>query len=288
MSLRETFRAMGTDVELILDTDEMSLAAAVIAAARSEIARLEGMLSRFRPDSALSLLNRHGSLEAPPELAELVRLALALREETEGLFDPTLHDALVAAGYDRTFDELAAQGGASAPSTPPGGGDVAFDPVTGAMRLERGARLDLGGIAKGYAAERAADLLGVAGPCVVNLGGEVVVRGGPWPIGIETEDEPIVLEIAYGAVATSGCDRRRWVRDGRDRHHVIDPATGDCADTDLLRATVVAGDGARADALATALLVAGRERAASMIERLGVVAILQTPEGVIDSSQVLV
>jgi thiamine biosynthesis lipoprotein len=287
MSLRETFRAMGTDVELILDTDEMSLAAAVIAAARGEIARLEGMLSRFRPDSALSLLNRHGSVVAPRELAELVRLALALREETEGLFDPTLHDALVAAGYDRTFDEIAALGGDSPSSTPPGGGDIAFDPVTGVMRLEPGASLDLGGIAKGYAAERAADLLGVAGPCVVNLGGEVVVRGGPWPIGIETQDEPIVLEIAYGAVATSGRDRRRWVRDGRDRHHVIDPATGDCADTDLLRATVVAGDGARADALATALLVAGRERAASMIERLGVVAILQTPEGVIDSRHVL-
>jgi thiamine biosynthesis lipoprotein len=114
----------------------------------------------------------------------------------------------------------------------------------------------------------------------------VVVCGGPRPIGIETEGEPIVLEVAHGAVATSGRDRRRWIRDGRERHHLIDPASGDCADTDLLRVTVVAGEGARADALATALLVAGREGAVSLVERLGLIAILQTPEGVIDSRNV--
>ena len=63
-------------------------------------------MSRFRPDSELSQLNRDGAIDASHDLAEVVELALAARERTGGRFDPTIHDALVGAGYDRTFDDI--------------------------------------------------------------------------------------------------------------------------------------------------------------------------------------
>ena len=281
--LRRCFRAMGTDIELALDGDDSTESWRAMARAELEIERLELMLSRFIEGSDLSRLNLAGCLVAPPELVQIVITAMGLRGETGGLFDPTVHDAMLAAGYDRPFDTMPPEDLRASLAPAEGGGAVACDPATGFVMLGAGTRLDLGGIAKGFAADRAADLLGEIGPCVVNLGGEVVVRGGPWPIGIESDTQPLVIALVEGAVATSGRDRRRWTGGGREHHHVIDPRTGCPADTDLLRATVIAAAGARADALATALLVAGRDRALAMVERLGLAAILQTPDGVIDS-----
>jgi len=100
---RHSFPAMGTQVELFLDTSPSAESRSAFDSAQREFERLEALLSRFRPDSELSALNRRGALDAGPELAEVVRLALEARDRTAGLFDPTVHDALVSAGYDRTF-----------------------------------------------------------------------------------------------------------------------------------------------------------------------------------------
>jgi len=287
MILRRSFRAMGTDCEWMVDADHPADAISAFAAVERDVMRREAEWSRFLADSDLSRLNRNGVVNASRELIDLVGQALELRDETGGLFDPTVHDAVVAAGYDRSFDAMPADVPTTALSSPSGGGEVTLDVETGVIRLAPGVRLDLGGIAKGYAADRAADVLSVAGPCVANLGGEVAVRGRAWPIGVEAAAGVIVIDVEQATVATSGIDRRRWLCGDRDRHHVIDPRTGESVPTDLLRVTVVDTDGARADALATALLVAGRERALEMVEHLGVAAILQAPDGVIDTRKVL-
>lgn len=272
---------MGTDCEWILDVDDPSDAITAFAAAERDLERREAEWSRFRSDSALCRLNRDGAVLGCPEMAHLMTHALELRTQTQGLFDPTLHDAMVEAGYDRTFEEIEAADRPTAARR--GGGEVSVCCDTGTIRLGGGVRVDLGGIAKGYAADLAADSLAEFGPCVVNLGGEVVVRGAPWPIGIETHGGPRTVEISYGAVATSGVDRRRWATNRGIRHHVMDPATGASATTDLQRVTIIDADGARADALATALLVAGRGRALRMMDELGVAGILQTATGILDT-----
>ncbi len=112
---RSTFRAMGTDVELIVQSSQ---ADSELAASEAEFHRLERLLTRFDPGSELSRLNEKGSLEAGPDLLKVVRLALAGRSETAGRFDPTVHDALVEAGYDRTFGELPDDGPVPAAGTP--------------------------------------------------------------------------------------------------------------------------------------------------------------------------
>jgi FAD:protein FMN transferase len=261
---RRAFRAMGTDVELFLAGEPSATAAALLDSAEREFERLEALFSRFRPNSELSELNRSGRIAASEDLLEVVELALDARERTGGRFDPTVHDALVAAGYDRTFDELV-RDGASDETAARCGGAVT---VTGrTIELEPGFRLDLGGIGKGYAVDRAAAFLAVAGPALVNAGGDIAALGRPdelgWRVGIETGGDPITVALEDAAIATTGRDRRRWRRNGRERHHVIDPATGRPAETDLLRVTVVAPTAVEAEVLAKSLFLGGERDAAA-------------------------
>ena len=243
--LRRSFNAMGTDVEVLLDAPESATAAAALEGVEAEFERLEQILSRFRPDSELSRLNAAGRLHAASDdLVRVIELALEARAETDGLFDPTVHDALVAAGYDRTFDDIAADGAAVVSATRCGG-EVRV--VGRTIELEPGIHIDLGGIGKGYAVDRACDLLAPAGPCLVNAGGDLAVRGGAWPVGVATG---LTLELSRGAIATSGRDRRRWQRGVEELHHLIDPTTGRPAETDLVRVTVVAASATEADVLA--------------------------------------
>jgi len=252
---RHTFHAMGTTFELAVEADDTDEA---FAEAETEVERLEQIMSRFRPDSELSQLNRDGAIDASPDFAEVVALALDARKRTGVRFDPTVHDALVGAGYDRTFDDIAESAAPASPSAC--GGRVT---VTGnRIELEPGFKLDLGGIGKGFAAERIAQLLALTGPSLVSAGGDVAVRGvpteGTWAVGV---DETLTLGLTHGGLATSGRDRRRWTRAGVEQHHLIDPSTGRPAETDLVRVTAIGTDAVDAEVLAKVLFLGGSDEA---------------------------
>jgi thiamine biosynthesis lipoprotein len=268
---RRTFHAMGTEMELLVVADD---AGDALDAAEAEFHRLEALLSRFRDDSELSRLNRDGSIDAGPDLLRVVELALAARDRTGGRFDPTVHDAVLAAGYDRSFEDVIPESHDPCEAPVAAGGGVSVDGSR--IALDEGVRLDLGGIGKGYAAERVAQLLALAGPCLVNAGGDVATRGGSWPVGVETADGALTLELTGAALATSGRDRRRWRRGGRELHHLIDPRTGAPAETDLLRVTVVAPDAIEAEVAAKSLFLAGADAARAEADASGIAAVLTT------------
>jgi FAD:protein FMN transferase len=251
-----TFTAMGTTVELLLDAESAEDA---FDAAEEEFERLEQIMSRFRPGSELSLLNAAGAIEASPDLAEVVELAVAARERSGGRFDPTFHDAVQGAGYDRTFADLPANSAQPAAAARCGGG-IRLDGLH--IEVEQGFRLDLGGIGKGFAAERVAQLLALRGPCLVNAGGDIAIRGVPedgfWAVGVE--DGP-TLGLSGGGLATSGRDRRVWRRAGAEQHHIVDPSTGRPAATDLVRVTAIGSDAVDAEVWAKVLLLAGEDGA---------------------------
>jgi thiamine biosynthesis lipoprotein len=249
--LLHAFPAMGTEVELLLDVHPSADSELAFARAESEFERLEALLSRFRPDSELSALNRIGALDAGDDLLDVTRLAVEARERTGGRFDPTVHDALVSAGYDRTFAEVSADG----PVGPPRrcGGEIRIDGRR--IEVEPGFRLDLGGIAKGYAVEHAMAILRTAGPALVNAGGDIAGHGRLWPVGVETGDGQITLGLEDCALATTGRDRRRWRRHGSEAHHLIDPATGSPAESEYLRVTVTAPTAVDAEVLAKAVFL---------------------------------
>ena len=277
---RYAFRAMGTDVEVLLDVPAGVKTAAAFGWVEREFERLEATLSRFRPDSELSRLNAGGEIEASGDLLTVVCLALDARRRTGGRFDPTVHDAVVAAGYDRSFDEVGDGGAATATATRTRGRvHVRGRRIT----LEHGIRLDLGGIGKGYAVDRAVALLAPLGACLVNAGGDLAVSGSPWPagwpVGIETPAGPLTLAVPSGALATSGRDRRRWHADGEERHHLIDPASGRPSASDLVTATVTAPSAVEAEVLAKSLFLAGARRARREAARRGIAAVLVTEGG---------
>jgi len=271
-----TFRAMGTSVELFVDAGDAN---AEMDSAEAEFERLEQVMSRFRGDSELSRLNEAGSLDVSIDLAEVIERALAARDRTDGMFDPTVHDAVVAAGYDRSFELLDDRPGE--PTAPARvGGSVTIDRGTGHVALERGYRLDLGGIAKGWAADRALAVLSQAGPALVNAGGDIAAAGRVWPIAVEAAGGAITLGVEEGGLATSGRDRRAWVRDGEARHHLIDPVTGVPAKGDVRTVTVAAGCAAEAEVLAKTLFLAGdSRRALDEADLAGVPTVLLTSTG---------
>lgn len=264
------FRAMGTGIQLLGPEGHPATQGAV-RAVEARFATEELRFSRFRPDSELSLVNAIAGSPTPvsPAFAEVVLLALDAAAATGGLFDPTVHDALVAAGYDRDFDEvMAGARGSLHPAVPCGRwSEVELD--AGILRLPEGVHLDLGGIAKGWTVDlAAADALEAGLPwALVNAGGDLRLAGDAPTIEIAVEDpeqperELLRLRLADGALATSSIAKRSWAP---GRHHVIDPRTGAPAETDLLQATVWASTCTQAEILATHALLQGSGVATSL------------------------
>jgi thiamine biosynthesis lipoprotein len=278
--LRYRFRAMGTDVGVLLEAPAALETMTGLLTVEREFRRLEAMLTRFDPGSELSRLNTAGAMDVSDELAEIVGLALNARERTGGRFDPTVHAAIVAAGYDRSFEALD-QSTAAAGAPPPAGGEVH---VCGSrIELERGTALDLGGIGKGYTVDRTVAILGPLGPCLVNAGGDLAVAGAPaqgvWTVAVDSASGSLSIGVSHGALATSGRDRRKWIAGGAEQHHLIDPATGAPADSDLLRVTVAADTAVEAEILAKALFLAGERAAVAEANELGASALLVTGDG---------
>lgn len=277
MMQRRRFTSMGTQIELVLDAPPTPASRGALEDAELEVHRIAARFSRFRWDSELSELNRSGDHDASPEMALVVRLAVAARESTTGRFDPTVHEAMLGAGYEQTFAALPDDIGRAA-SPRACGGDVTVTD-DGHVSLAPGVKLDLGGIVKGYAAERACSILAPHGRCLVDAGGDIATRGAAWPVGVATADGQLTLLVEGGGVATTGTDRRRWLADGAEAHHLIDPATGLPSTSDLLRVTVVAYDAIQAEVRAKALFLAGEAAATADASIHDLAAVLVTRDG---------
>ncbi len=280
---------------------------ALLHAARHRVEELERRWSRFRPESELSRLNAGAS--AVPHVVSadtflLVERAVRGWELTHGRYDPTVLPALRGTGYDRDF-ALVSRADEAAPSPrqrpAPGCARIGLDPVVCSVSLPAGVEIDPGGIGKGLAADLVTAELLAAGArgALVNLGGDLRVRGEPpegntWAIRVSDpfDDDPcgdgtelFGLGLADGAVATSTSRRRWWVRDGRVRHHLIDPRRGDAASSELVAVTVVAQDGWWAEVAAKAIFVAGTK--ASQVTLDGVLAATVTAIGTLEMSDAL-
>jgi len=260
-----TFRSMGTDVSVVGPEHPAFEAAADAVASRFRAEDLR--FSRFRGDSELTRVNEADDewIEASDGFVEVVELAITAAATTDGVFDPTVYDALIAAGYDRDFDEVLAGARGTLHPVTPCGRWTAIRTRPGAVRRPAGVHLDLGGIAKGWTADQAAEDAFAAGlPWVlVNAGGDLRVLGTAPPLEVAIEDpettgELLRTTIDGGAIATSSVCKRAW---GVDAHHVIDPRTGAPAQTELLQATVWAQTCAEAEVAATHALLLGPDAA---------------------------
>ena len=265
---------------------------ALVRRARARLSSLEARWSRFISNSELCRVNAAAGqrVHVSPETVQLVRRSVQAWQLTGGLFDPTVLPSLEAAGYDRSFERVAPVADSSVvvlcpASRTPGCTGVQVD--DDGVRLPHGVRLDLGGIAKGYAADLVAHELrqaGAPGVCV-NLGGDVRVSGSSidgagWTIGIadpfDEQTDMSAVTVEEGAVATSSRWRRRWRRGTRELHHLIDPRTGEPSKSTLVAVTVVAGETHWAEVFAKAALVAGIDAGAQLLQAHGLSGLLVT------------
>lgn len=262
---------MGTLCTVSVAHEDGARAAAAAEATMAEVARLEQVLSAWRPDSELSRLPRSPAGTWVPcsvDLAAALDSAIAFARHTGGAFDPTvgpLVEAWDLRGAGRVPDRRTLQ----AARERVGWQALEIDARAPAARCARpGMALDLGGIGKGFALDRVARVLEDHGvrDALVNLGGEVLVRGIPRAIAIAHplfRLEPAVeLTVGDRAVSTSGQSERGFTARGIRYGHVLDPRTGSPVATSA-SVTVVCRSAARADAFATACLVMGRARAAA-------------------------
>lgn len=232
---------------------------------------VDASCNRFRDDSELSRLNdSHGATMAiSPTLELALEAALLTADVTGDMVDPTVLPALLALGYDRDYDELIDDESiperAAVPSIGPS--SIHLNVIEHTVTLDAPSRLDLGASAKALVVDLVADDVAASGGVVVELGGDVAVRGegpdGPWVIAVS---DSLVLDgleprvaFRHGGIATSSSTTRTWRSGGRIVNHIVDPRTGQSANGLYTTATVSASDCVLANAFATAALLWNEE-----------------------------
>ena len=283
-------RTMGSELHLLLvGASEQDADRAV-----DLLDHLERRWSRFLPDSDVTLLNRspRRPVEVDPSTLTLVEHMVDGWVTSAGRYDPTVLPALLDAGYVSSVQDPSARTPAPATGDPAPWRllDVELDHDRCTVTLPRGVSLDPGGIGKGLAADLVVEALladGVAG-ALVSIGGDLRAEGRPpdphgWTVKVEDPFDRgttlLVLSLDHGGVCTSSTRSRRWVHQGVDHHHLVDPRTRRDATTDLVAVTVVAPTAAQAEVRSTAALLAGNEAATSELEDACLPAVLTTTDG---------
>lgn len=281
--LSKTDFALNTSCTITIYGMSESEGEAVLDDAFKEIRRYENMLSRTVEGSDVYNINNASGepVEVSDDTIAVLKLGIEMGDISDGRFDITvgrLTDLWDFTGDDPHVPEQAAIDEALKSV---GYRNIEIEGNTVTL-TDPGAAVDLGGVAKGYIADRITDLLEEKGISsgVINLGGNVAVLGSkedgsPWNIGIErpySDRTEVIgsLETADATVVTSGTYERKFEENGVLYHHVLDPATGYPAQTDLESVTITAkrGNSAFCDGLSTVCLISGMERAQALVREL--------------------
>ncbi len=278
--LHYSLRAMNTDCLLIVNSGAgQPDAATALQRGAAQITEYERRFSRFRADSDLTYLNEQSSRQVAVahELAAILSRALEYRALTGGVFSPLILNDLEALGYDRSFEFVSGREHVRARSAV---AEIRWSPVSvdtlrAIVMRAPGTRVDLGGLAKGAAADAAMAELQAFPGALVDLGGDIRVAGLPddasaWIIEVDNPAggaSPGRLEITDGAVATSSVTKRRWSANGKPVHHLIDPRSREPASNGVVQCTAITDTAEHADVAAKVGLILG---AGSLKEDAGI------------------
>ena len=262
---KDTQVLMGTFVEVISPDEN---AKDIVFA---EIKRIEDLLSKYKPDSEISKLNKLGRLKVSPDTFFIIKKAKSFWRLSDGAFDITVGPLLDLWGFtDKKFylpSKLEIEGILKFV----GSDKLLLQEDDNMVKFKiSGMKIDLGAIAKGYAVDCAVKKIKENGikSCLINAGGQIFCLGDkfgkPWHIAVQNprdkNDILTYLDLKDKAVATSGDYEQYFFKDNHRYCHIFNPKTGYPVEPDLISVTVVAADGLTADALATAIFVLGKEK----------------------------
>lgn len=243
----------------------------------------EKLFSRTVPSSDISNINESGgaATAVSPDTAELINKGLEISLRSGGAFDITVLPLSLLWDVQHSAAPPDDASVKDALKT------VGFENVSvngNEVTLKNDASIDLGGIAKGYIADKVAEYLRSEGvkSAVINLGGNVVVlgekSGKPYTVGIQKPfagqgEAMLTLALSDKTAVTSGIYERYFEYDGKIYHHIIDPATGKPSESDVASVTVICDSSCIADGLSTACLVLGMEKSAELLKSYGAEAV---------------
>lgn len=276
---------MGTRFVILCHGNDEAAAEKAAEAAFAEGEKVNAAASDYLPDSELMRLPAGGpAVELSPLLAELMAAAIDLAGRSGGAFDPTLGPLSRLWRESRRTGTLPPAGQLEAARAVCGWRELEFDRAARRLRLKKaGMQLDLGGIAKGFAADRMFGVMkerGFSRLCIA-AGGDLRLGDPPpgksgWRVGLKTfdpEKPEEVVELTNCAVSTSG-DLHQFVEIGGKRYsHILDPETG-LGLTERIAVSVVAPTATLSDALATACCVAGAEEAEALGMKCGATRVI--------------
>jgi thiamine biosynthesis lipoprotein len=269
----QSFQAMGSRIFIALDLPE-NTREPLFDLVPQWFKGWESVLSRFQPDSELSRLNLQRKTWVPVSnvLWDVLQCARDAYTLSNGLVNAAMLKAIEDLGYLQDFSSLPKV--VHKKNMPLenqanfGFEEIQFNSANQSVTLPVGSSLDLGGIAKGWAAQQAMLRLSRIAPSLVNAGGDIAISGvqqsgEPWSIGVTDPLNPEahlqVLQVKSGGVATSGKDYHQWQVNGSWVHHILDPRTGQPAQTDILTATILAPSVLEAETAAKTVFILGSQ-----------------------------
>ena len=292
-SVSYMMRTMGTYAQVLVVTADSAAAAPQARAAQVELARIDSLMSNWTKTSEVARINRVAAAGPTPvqvDVATVIDTSLGVWTESDRTFDITVEPLMRAWGFLGGTRHVPTQGAVDSAYRNVGARRVHYDRAARSIRFDReGVKIDLGGIAKGYAVDLAARALAAAGVTdgLVNLSGNMFTLGSPagadhWRIGIRDPRDRIqyFARIDLGAgegISTSGKYEQFVAQDGRTYGHIMDPRVGHPAEG-LISVTVVSNSAFTCDTWDTPLFVmgsmAGRKKA---LERRDFQAVLVAP-----------
>lgn len=268
---------MGTRVSLELWHPESVVAQDCSAKAFAEMRRIEALMSTYQAGSEISFINDNAAVNAveiSDEMAQIIEKSLYFSEISNGAFDITYASVGYAYDYRNSQQPSDESIAAKLPAIDYRHIEIADNRI---RFRQSGVRIDLGGIAKGYAVDRAIDIVERCGisQAMISAGGDSRItgdRGGrPWMLGIKHPRKPegiaLRLPLSESAISTSGDYERFFIEDGKRVHHIINPETGRSANKSW-SATVIGPSAIATDALSTTIFILGAVKGLALIESL--------------------
>jgi thiamine biosynthesis lipoprotein len=276
---RQDAAIMGTAIAVDLWDEDEAQGRALTQAVIDEMHRIDDLMSTYKPESELSRINARAADETVPVSAELLALiqrALEFSRLTDGAFDITYASAGQYYDYRKGTRPSSEQLAQALPAIDYH--HVRIDPQDSTIRYSYpGVRIDLGGIAKGYAVDRCIAILQAAGikSAMVNAGGDTRVLGKhwkqPWMVGIRDprNEEGLVTMIPLEdmAISTSGDYERYFEKDGVRFHHILNPRTG-TSSSGVRSVSIIGAETTTTDALSTSIFVMGTEAGLKLVDSL--------------------
>ena len=281
--VRDSKTLLGTTVTIMTwESEDDPKVAESINAAFAEIERIQKVFSEYIKDSTISKINNaagRAPVKVTPEVMEMLKKGIWLAEKTSGAFDPTFAGAGALYDFKAKDPILPSKKKLKEALAKVGIKHLRISEKSQTAMLDvSGAKLGLGGYIKGYAVDRASNVLRERGytDFIVNGGGDIMVAGNKgkrsWRIGVQDPRGPnnrvlATIQVKDKAVVTSGDYERFFIKDGIRYHHIIDPNSGLPGD-ECRSVTIVADSTMMADAFATAVFVLGPIRGLELVETL--------------------